>query len=106
MLREITDDPNIGSYGMLRVMSTLEFLQHHFAKMGHRELLSVTHNLFQRKKRPFPGSRARGSVRRASGFVQIPIALNILPFGFNERSRWQMPTSVAPALPQSLQSWK
>ena len=35
----------------------------------------MAHNLFQCKKRPFPGSRARGSVRRASGFVQILIAL-------------------------------
>src|SRR5215472_12697591 len=74
MLREIMDDPNVGFCCTMRVITTLEFLQHHFAKMGHRDLL-VTHNLFQRKQLSFSGSRARRSVRRASGFVQIPIAL-------------------------------
>ena len=41
MLREITDDPNVDFCGTKRVMATLEFLQHHFAKMGPRELLFV-----------------------------------------------------------------
>ena len=74
ILREIMDDPNVGFCGTMRVITSLEFLQHHFAKMGHRDLL-VTHNLFQRKQLSFSGSTARRSVLRASGFVQIPIAL-------------------------------
>src|SRR5262249_35998752 len=76
ILREIMDDPNVGFCGTMRVITSLEFLQHHFAKMGHRDLL-VTHNLFQRVQLPFSGSRARGSVRRASGFVQIAVTLTI-----------------------------
>ena len=29
----------VGLYGSLRVITTLEFLQHHFSEMGHRDLL-------------------------------------------------------------------
>jgi len=41
--------------------------------MGHRDDLLVTRNLSERQKHPICRRRARGSVRRASGFVQILI---------------------------------
>src|SRR5215469_5771894 len=90
MLREILDDPDVGFCGTMRVITSLEFLQHHFAKMGHRDLL-VTHNLFQRKQLSFSGSRARGSVRRASGFVQILISLTEVA-----RSSFAAPETLGP----------
>jgi len=39
MLREIADDSNAGFAGTIRVMTTLEFLQHHFPEMDHRDVL-------------------------------------------------------------------
>src|ERR1700733_11704886 len=36
---EFLDDPDVGFYGTLSVITTLEFFQHHFAKSGHRDLL-------------------------------------------------------------------
>jgi hypothetical protein len=39
-------DLYVAGYGSLRVIATLEFLQHHFSKLGHRDLL-VTHTLLQ-----------------------------------------------------------
>jgi len=35
--REIFDGADVGIYGSLGVITTLEFLQHHFSKMGHRD---------------------------------------------------------------------
>src|ERR1700679_529148 len=55
----------------LRVITTLEFLQHHLAKLGHRDLL-VTHTLLQRCRNL--QAAARDSVRRAGGFVQTPFS--------------------------------
>src|SRR3974390_2225235 len=37
VLGEALDEANVTLCGSLRVMTTLEFLQHHFAKMGHRD---------------------------------------------------------------------
>src|SRR5215831_15008097 len=51
MLGEILDDSSVGFCGTMRVMTTLEFLQHHFPKMGHRDLL-VTRNLSERQNHP------------------------------------------------------
>src|SRR4051794_14668452 len=42
--RELLNGVDVGSYGILGVIATLEFVQHHFSKMGHRDLL-VTHTL-------------------------------------------------------------
>jgi len=36
---ELLERFNVRGYGSLRVISTLRFLQHHFAQMGHRDLL-------------------------------------------------------------------
>ena len=41
---EILHDLQVSVYGSLRVITTLEFLQHHFSKLGHRDLL-VTHKI-------------------------------------------------------------
>src|ERR1700726_1358621 len=35
--REIFDGADVTIYGSLSVIATLEFLQHHFSKMGHRD---------------------------------------------------------------------
>jgi hypothetical protein len=40
VLRELADDPDVGFCGTMRVITTLEFLQHLFAKLGHRDLLN------------------------------------------------------------------
>ena len=50
----------------------LEFLQHHSAKMGHRDLL-VTHNLSSQSGNHISVHLTR-SVRRTSGFVQTRIS--------------------------------
>ena len=44
MSSEILHDFQVSVYGSLRVITTLEFLQHHFSKLGHRDLL-VTHKI-------------------------------------------------------------
>src|ERR1700693_2152808 len=41
---EPLDSANISAYSCLREVTSLEFLQHYFAKMGHRNLL-VTHTI-------------------------------------------------------------
>jgi hypothetical protein len=68
MVGKFLDDPKVGFYGTLSVITALEFFQHHSAKMGHRDLL-VTHNLSPRSGNHIYVHRTR-SVRRASGFVQ------------------------------------
>src|SRR4051794_32601516 len=64
---EALDCAEVAAYSGCRVVTTLEFLQHHFAKLGHRDLL-VTHTLL-----PISAEQsslyATRSVRRASGFV-------------------------------------
>jgi hypothetical protein len=42
--RELLDGADVTSYSIRGIVSTLEFVQHHFSKMGHRDLL-VTHTL-------------------------------------------------------------
>src|SRR5215471_9239830 len=66
VLGETPDRANVGNCGSLRVVATLEFVERHFSKLGHRDLL-VTHTIWQRTwPRPCPTR----SVRRASGLVQ------------------------------------
>jgi len=67
MSSECFDGADVIACGSFGVITTLEFLQHDSSQMGHRDLL-VTHNLSDDEHhdcRP----HARGSVRRASGFV-------------------------------------
>jgi hypothetical protein len=64
--REILDRLDVAVYGSLSVITTLEFFEHHFAKVGHRlapydPTLSLTPLL------PTPGTRKRLPL---SGFVQ------------------------------------
>jgi hypothetical protein len=42
--REVLDGVDVAPYGILSVITTLEFVQHHSSKMGHKDLL-VTHTL-------------------------------------------------------------
>src|SRR6185436_19705577 len=44
VLGEVLHDSQVAFYGTLGIITTLEFLQHHFSKMGHRDLL-VTHKI-------------------------------------------------------------
>jgi hypothetical protein len=37
ILGELLDRMDVGSYGVRRVVATLGLIQHHLAKMGHRE---------------------------------------------------------------------
>src|SRR6266850_156734 len=56
--------------GMLRVITTLEFLQHHFSEMGHRDLL-VTQNLSQPSSNTAPfTSRAASAAGRLRSYGQ------------------------------------
>src|SRR5580704_8924970 len=59
----------VAVHGSLRVITTLELFQHHFAKLGHRDLL-VTHTLRQRSRKV--STCDTRSVRRAGGFVLTP----------------------------------
>ena len=62
---EQPDSVNVRAYGSLGVIAALEFLECHFSKLGHRDLL-VTHTI--RSPLQPPASITR-SVRRASGLV-------------------------------------
>jgi hypothetical protein len=46
--RKVFHRVDIGTYGALRVVATLEFIQHHLPKMGHSNLL-VTHTLHSKQ---------------------------------------------------------
>jgi hypothetical protein len=59
--------------GTMGVITALEFFQHLFAKLGHRDLLNFCDPTLSQPLLT-ADSRARGSVRRASGFVQIAIS--------------------------------
>ena len=51
MSSKILDCADVGTCGMLSVITALEFFQHYFSEMGHRDLL-VTQNLSQAIKQP------------------------------------------------------
>src|SRR6266850_2760753 len=56
------------AYGIFRKVTTLEFLQHHFAKSGHGDGLLMTRQLISTFRQPSLPYLTR-SVRRTSGFV-------------------------------------
>src|SRR6266850_795610 len=63
--REIFDGANVTVYGSLCVITTLEFFQHHFAKMGHRNTSCDPH-LHQAIEQPMrPTSREASAARAA-----------------------------------------
>ena len=70
MLGELLYCSKVSTYGSLRVITALEFLQHHFSQMGHRKYLLVTHNLSQSLGQNRSVHLTR-SGRRASGLVQV-----------------------------------
>src|SRR5215470_5266697 len=55
------------AYGIFRKITALEFLQHHFAKSGHGDLL-MTRQLISTVRQP-PLHYLTRSVRRTGGFV-------------------------------------
>ena len=55
--RELPDCQQVRSYGSLRVITTLEFLQHLFSKLGHRDLL-VTHKILLPSRDRYPNHHA------------------------------------------------
>src|ERR1700719_1343186 len=67
VLREILYSVDIGTNRVLRLIATLELVQHQLSEMGHSDLL-VTQTLHAQQC----WGRQRGSVRRASGLVQTP----------------------------------
>jgi hypothetical protein len=56
VFHESLNDLDVGSYGILSVVATPEFLQHHLSKTGHRDLL-VTHTL-----RPLRSYKSSGTL--------------------------------------------
>src|SRR5262245_45651395 len=67
--REPLDCSDVSAYSCLREVASLEFLQHDFAKTGHRDLLVTRTLLLAREECLYlPPTR---SVRRTSGFVQV-----------------------------------
>src|SRR5215471_15881078 len=73
---EPPDSVNIGACGSLGVIAALEFLERHFSKLGHRDLL-VTHPIRSRLQ---PLASTTRSVRRASGLVHTAIP-DFIPVG-------------------------
>src|SRR6267378_7074960 len=66
---------------MLSVITALEFFQHYFSEMGHRDLL-VTQNLSQAIKQPTLSYLTR-SVRRTGGFVLAGFSKVICALGLD-----------------------
>src|SRR5271156_3199729 len=69
VLRKILHRMDVGTNRVLRVVATLEFLQHQLSELGHSDLL-VTQTLHGQQC----WGRPRGSVRRASGLVQTRLS--------------------------------
>jgi hypothetical protein len=62
---KILDCADVRTCGMLSVITALEFFQHYFSEMGHRDLL-VTQNLSQAIKQPTISYLTRSVRRRAA----------------------------------------
>src|ERR1700687_1624294 len=61
---KIFDGADVTARGIFRVITTLEFLQHYFSEMGHRDLL-VTQPYLNRQATTAPfASRAASAARR------------------------------------------
>src|SRR5215469_15960773 len=77
MLGEITNDPEIGFCGTMSVITTLEFLEHFFSKLGHGDLLFLCPNLSQLSHHSLSAdARTRASVRRAAASSKSPLPYN------------------------------
>ena len=82
MLGELLYCSKVSTYGSLRVITALEFLQHHFSQMGHRKYLLVTHNLSQSLGQNRSVHLTR-SGRRASGLVLVAYPYKCLSLARN-----------------------
>src|SRR5467141_2242458 len=65
--RKIFHYPDVTSYGRLSVITTLEFFQHHFSQMGHRDLL-VTQIYLSGQATIAPSASRAASAARAASF--------------------------------------
>jgi hypothetical protein len=65
--RELFHDPQVALRGKLGQVATLEFLQHHFSEMGHRDLLCDPH---YRHHHFAAGLCLREASAASGGFVQ------------------------------------
>src|SRR6266849_8348956 len=81
---KIFDCVDVGTCGMLSVITTLEFFQHHFSEMGHRDLL-VTQTYLTRQatnaplphaQRPPPGGYVQNGI---TGMWPIPARKSHIP---------------------------
>jgi len=63
--RKLFDCVNVGTYGIVSVIKTLELIQHHFSEMGHRDLL-VTQNLLQQQAQLLRSIRVASAARAAT----------------------------------------
>src|SRR6516162_7634796 len=54
---------DVGTYGILRIIKTLEFFQHYFSEMGHKDLL-VTQTYLNRQAQLLRSSREASAARR------------------------------------------
>src|SRR5215469_7173275 len=68
---------DVVAYGIFGIITTLEFLQHHFSQSGHGDLL-MTRQLISRDLHPPIGHFTR-SVCRADGFVQTGFPVSWVP---------------------------
>ncbi len=87
MSSNIFDCADVGTCGMLSIVTALEFFQHYFSEMGHRDLL-VTQNLSQAIKQPTLHYLTR-SVRRASDYVQTRLptgGLSLVQCAYHENA--------------------
>ena len=68
--KEIFNYADVEACGIFRIITTLEFLQHHFSEMGHRDLLvTQTYLNQQATTAPFPSRVASAAGRLRSSPV-------------------------------------
>ena len=86
---KLLDGSDVGTCGSLGVIPALEFLEHPFSKLGHRDLL-VTHTISSclLRRGPFPTR----SVRRASGLVHTRLPESGLAWSRSARHLSANPT--------------
>src|ERR1700690_655564 len=89
MPSKILDCADVGTCGMLSVITSLEFFQHYFSEMGHRDLL-VTQNLSQAIKQQTLHYLTRSVRRRAATSKR-----GYRPSGFGSKHFSDKPTTQA-----------
>src|SRR5215472_7898868 len=74
---KILDCPDVVAYGVFREVTTLEFLQHHFSKMGHGNTSCDPHLHPNHQASNAPVPHAKRPPR--SGYVLTAIAVTWVP---------------------------